>query len=199
MNWTPTFLKFAALASVLGLSLAPSLVSKAAIAADTFNLGTPGVQRFAQATGDIVDVASGNSAFSTLTKAVQAAGLVQTLKGDGPFTVFAPTNDAFNNLPPGVLDALLRPENKDLLTKVLLYHVVPGRVTSNALRTGSVETLNGGVAVNVSPERVVINNASVVQADVPASNGVVHAINRVLIPPGLVAELNLRNPVRGLY
>lgn len=145
-----------------------------------------------QATGDIVDVASGNENFSTLVAAVQVAGLVDALKGKGPLTVFAPTNAAFEELPDGVVEALLKPENKDLLGQILKYHVVPGKVMAADLTTGKVETLNGGLAVKVTPERVIVNNGSVIQADVDASNGVIHAVSRVLLPMGVVAELQSR-------
>ncbi|HHP7244095.1 MAG TPA: fasciclin domain-containing protein [Elainellaceae cyanobacterium] len=142
-----------------------------------------------QAPGTIVEVASGSDAFETLVQAVQAADLVDTLSGDGPYTVFAPTDDAFANLPDGALDALLLPENQDLLTDILTYHVVPGEVTSDELETGAVDSLNGGLAVQVDPDGVVVNDASVIQPDIDASNGVIHAINRVLIPPSVQPEL----------
>jgi uncharacterized surface protein with fasciclin (FAS1) repeats len=193
--------KLIVLASVCGLGVSVHGLAKTAIAAEPANVDSDHGATLAQATGDIVDVASGNPDFSTLVEAVQAAELVSTLQGPGPFTVFAPTNAAFEDLPEGVLDALLMPENQDLLVDVLTYHVVPGEVMSGDLSTGGVETLNGGIAVAVSPEGVVVNNASVIQADVPASNGVIHAINRVLIPQDLVAELEARSmqPVPGLW
>lgn len=152
--------------------------------------------------GTIIDVASGNESFETLVAAIQAAGLVETLSGEGPFTVFAPTDEAFAELPDGVVDALLKPENRDLLTEILTYHVVPGEVMSSDLETGPVETLNGGLAVRVDPDKVVVNNSSVILPDVPASNGVIHAINRVLLPVGVADELASRmqpEPIRGLW
>ena len=206
MKHTCLLFKLAVLTGAVGISLAPGAIAASEIVSSSIDIRSMGAPKLAQATGDIVDVASNNPDFSTLVEAVQAAGLVSTLQGDGPFTVFAPTNAAFDALPPGALEALLMPENRDLLTDVLTYHVVPDEVTSDELETGVVDTLNGGLAVNVSPERVVVNDASVVQADVPASNGVVHAINRVLLPPGLVDELQARTatddaqePVRGLW
>ena len=206
MKHTSLLFKLAVLTGAVGISLAPGAIAASEIVSSSIDIRSMGAPKLAQATGDIVDVASNNPDFSTLVEAVQAAGLVSTLQGDGPFTVFAPTNAAFDALPPGALEALLMPENRDLLTDVLTYHVVPDEVTSDELETGVVDTLNGGLAVNVSPERVVVNDASVVQADVPASNGVVHAINRVLLPPGLVDELQARTatddaqePVRGLW
>lgn len=146
----------------------------------------------AQTPSNLVEVAGANGSFKTLISAIQAAGLSESLASGGPFTVFAPTDEAFAALPAGVLNALLLPENRDLLTQVLAYHVVPGAVTSDELTTGDVETLNGGLAVRVEPDQVVVNDASVVTADVAASNGVIHAINRVLIPEGLVEELQSR-------
>ncbi|MEP1060111.1 MULTISPECIES: fasciclin domain-containing protein [Cyanophyceae] len=119
--------------------------------------------------------------FKTLARAVEAAGLTQTVQQGGNFTVFAPTDAAFTALPAGTLAKLLKPENKALLRQVLAYHVVPGTVPSSALKTGLVKTLGGGLAVRVDGDKVVVNNASVIQADIAASNGVVHAINRVLI------------------
>ena len=133
---------------------------------------------------DIVDIAAGNSDFSTLVAAVSAAGLVDTLKGDGPFTVFAPTNAAFAALPAGTVDTLLLPENKDQLVKVLTYHVVPGAVTSDQLagQRLSVATVQGqNVHVN-GTHGVKVNDATVTSADIVASNGVIHVIDKVLLP-----------------
>ncbi|QQE66846.1 hypothetical protein GFS31_35500 [Leptolyngbya sp. BL0902] len=149
--------------------------------------------QLAQAGDTIVDIAAGNSAFSTLVTAVQAADLVDVLSGEGPFTVFAPTNDAFAALPTEVLEALLLPENQDLLTDVLAYHVVPDIVTSDSLVSpGEIETLNGPVRVRSSADEVIVNDANVVLADVEASNGIIHAIDTVLIPAGLVDALTAR-------
>jgi len=138
---------------------------------------------------DIVDVAAGAKGFTTLVKAVKAAGLVETLKGKGPFTVFAPTDEAFANLEkasPGTIATLLKPENKAKLTAVLTYHVVSGAVTSKQaakLKDGTkVKTVNGkSVTVNVS-NGVTIDGAKVIKADIKASNGVIHVIDKVLVP-----------------
>ncbi|CUH79183.1 Immunogenic protein MPT70 precursor [Tritonibacter multivorans] len=133
---------------------------------------------------DIVDIAAGNSDFSTLVAAVSAAGLVDTLKSDGPFTVFAPTNAAFAALPAGTVDTLLMPETKDQLVKVLTYHVVPGAVTSDQLagQRLSVATVQGqNVHVN-GTHGVKVNDATVTSADIIASNGVIHVIDKVLLP-----------------
>jgi uncharacterized surface protein with fasciclin (FAS1) repeats len=147
----------------------------------------------------IVEVASNNDSFDTLVQAVQAANLADTLSGEGPYTVFAPTDEAFSQLPEGALDFLLQPENQDLLVEVLTYHVVPGSVMSGDLSTGGVDTLNGGIAVGVSDSGVVINNASVVTPDIEASNGVIHVINRVLIPEDLQQQLASRLGMEEIY
>jgi uncharacterized surface protein with fasciclin (FAS1) repeats len=136
--------------------------------------------------GTIVDIAAGNSSFTTLVQAVQAAGLADTLSGNGPFTVFAPTNEAFAALPKGTLEKLLRPENRGTLRKVLTYHVVSGDVKSTNLRSGKVNTVEGSpVAVQVRSRGITVNNARVINADIDASNGVIHAIDRVILPPNL--------------
>lgn len=132
--------------------------------------------------GTIVEVASANPDFSTLVAAVSAAGLVETLSGEGPFTVFAPTNDAFAALPPGVLDALLLPENKDALVKILTYHVVPGTVLAADITDGDVATVEGQNVTLSTANGVTVNGATVVTADVLADNGVIHVIDAVLVP-----------------
>ena len=138
----------------------------------------------ASATPDIVAVAAGNSDFSTLVAAVQAAGLVETLQGDGPFTVFAPTNDAFAKLPAGTVENLLKPENKDQLVAILAYHVVPAKVKAKDVQPGEAPTVNGApIAVSVDYGKVKVNNANVVATDVMASNGVIHVIDQVILPP----------------
>jgi uncharacterized surface protein with fasciclin (FAS1) repeats len=132
----------------------------------------------------IVDVAAGNKSFTTLVKALKAADLVETLSGVGPYTVFAPTNEAFNKLPKATLANLLKPENKAQLQRVLTYHVVAGNVTSKMLKAGKVPTVAGAdITVKISGKNVTINNAKVIKADVKASNGVIHAIDTVLLPP----------------
>ncbi len=133
---------------------------------------------------DIVDIAASNGSFNTLVAAVTAAGLVDTLKGEGPFTVFAPTDAAFAALPAGTVDSLLLPENKDQLVSILTYHVVPGAVTSDQLAGQhlDVATVNGAeVRVNGS-NGVKVNDATVTTADIIASNGVIHVIDSVLLP-----------------
>jgi uncharacterized surface protein with fasciclin (FAS1) repeats len=135
---------------------------------------------------DIVETATEAGSFNTLVAAVEAAGLAETLKGEGPYTVFAPTDEAFGKLPEGTVESLLKPENKDKLVEILTYHVVPGKVTSDAIGTEeiSAETVEGS-ELNVVQEdgKVMVNGeAEVVKADVMASNGVIHVIDTVLMP-----------------
>jgi uncharacterized surface protein with fasciclin (FAS1) repeats len=131
----------------------------------------------------IVTIAAGNKNFKTLVKALKAADLVETLSGEGPYTVFAPTDAAFAKLPKATLTNLLKPANKAQLKKVLTYHVVSGAVTSKMLKSGAVATVEGSsVNVKVKGKNVTVNNAKVIIADVKASNGVIHAIDTVLIP-----------------
>ena len=133
---------------------------------------------------DIVDIAASNDDFSTLVAAVTAAGLVETLKGDGPFTVFAPTNAAFAKLPAGTVESLLEPANRDTLVSILTYHVVPGAVTSDQLagKRLNVTTVQGGTVHVDGRNGVKVNNATVTAADIMATNGVVHVIDTVLLP-----------------
>ena len=132
----------------------------------------------------IVDVASASGSFNTLVAAVQAAGLGDTLMADGPYTVFAPTDEAFAALPEGVLDKLLLPENKAVLTQILTYHVVGGEVPSSAVVTGMVPTVEGtDLDVVAEGGEVTVNGANVVATDVVADNGIIHVIDGVLLPP----------------
>ncbi|MEM9425700.1 MAG: fasciclin domain-containing protein [Pseudomonadota bacterium] len=133
---------------------------------------------------DIVDTAVAAGSFTTLVAAVQAADLVDTLKSPGPFTVFAPTDDAFAALPAGTLDSLLLPENKGTLTEILTYHVVSGRVPASRLagKRGSITTVEGRAVHFDGRNGVTINNANVVTADIMASNGIIHVIDSVLLP-----------------
>jgi uncharacterized surface protein with fasciclin (FAS1) repeats len=141
-------------------------------------------------TGNIVQVVSSNSSLSTLSRAIEASGLKNTL-ANGNYTLLAPTDEAFSSLSPGTVEFLLKPENRSLLRQIIAYHTAPGEITSSQFITGSsIATLGGGVAVRVNPERVILNNASVVQADIKASNGVVHTISRVLIPPRLREKIS---------
>lgn len=136
------------------------------------------------ATKNIVETAVAAGQFTTLAKALTAAGLVETLSGPGPFTVFAPTDAAFAKLPPGTVENLLKPENKAQLTSILTFHVVPGLAPSSAIagKTGQVDTVNGAKLNVDGTNGVRVGDATVVQADVAASNGVIHVIDTVLIP-----------------
>jgi uncharacterized surface protein with fasciclin (FAS1) repeats len=132
---------------------------------------------------DIVDVAAGNDDFSTLVAAVKAAGLVDTLKGKGPFTVFAPTNAAFAALPAGTVESLLKPENRDQLVAILTYHVVPGRVmAADVVGLSSAGTVNGRNITIDTSNGVKVDNANVTATDITASNGVIHVIDAVILP-----------------
>ena len=133
---------------------------------------------------DIVDTAVEAGQFETLVAAVKAANLVETLKGEGPFTVFAPTDEAFAALPEGTVDDLLKPENRDTLTAVLTYHVVPGKVMAeDAMAADSATTVQGqDISITTMDGRVMVNDATVIQPDIEASNGVIHVIDGVLMP-----------------
>ncbi len=132
--------------------------------------------------GTIVEVASATDGFSTLVAAVEAAGLVETLSGEGPFTVFAPTDEAFAALPEGVLEKLLLPENVDLLTRILTYHVVAGEVLAADVVAGEVTTVEGTAITIAVDGGVTVNGAKVTATDVLASNGVIHVIDAVILP-----------------
>ncbi|WP_299943812.1 fasciclin domain-containing protein [uncultured Ruegeria sp.] len=132
---------------------------------------------------DIVDTAVGAGSFETLVAAVQAAELVDTLKGEGPFTVFAPTDEAFAALPDGTVENLLKPENKDQLVAILTYHIVAGKVMSSDLSDDmTAATVQGGDITIDLDNGVMVNDANVVQADIEAENGVIHVIDKVILP-----------------
>lgn len=133
---------------------------------------------------NIVETAVGHGSFKTLVTAVKAADLVETLSGKGPFTVFAPLDDAFSALPKGTVESLVEPESKDKLKGILTYHVIAGKVMSTDLKDGmEAETVNGGkVTITLKDKKVFVNGAEVVLADVATDNGVIHAINQVLMP-----------------
>ncbi|MBD2461472.1 fasciclin domain-containing protein [Oscillatoria sp. FACHB-1407] len=134
-------------------------------------------------------VVASDESFSTLNAAIQAAGLETTLSEPGPYTVFAPTNEAFEALPEGTVDQLLLPENREVLQQVLSYHVVPGNVTSADITPGEVTTVEGSpVNINTDAGEVTVGEATVVEPDIIASNGVVHGIDEVLLPPSFQAQ-----------
>jgi uncharacterized surface protein with fasciclin (FAS1) repeats len=136
------------------------------------------------ATKDIVDTAVAAGSFKTLAAALQAAGLVETLKGKGPFTVFAPTDAAFAKLPAGTVEDLLKPENKAKLTAILTYHVVPGEVkAAQAAKLPSAKTVNGAsLTIHATGGKVMVDNATVTAADIVCTNGVIHVIDTVVLP-----------------
>lgn len=162
-----------------------SLVVLLASTGSMFAWNPPGDNIIEEPNKDIVELAVGTDILSTLVAAVKAGDLVETLQGDGPFTVFAPTNEAFSQLPAGTLENLLKPENKDQLVAILTYHVVPGKVMSTDLSDGLTSaTANGAkVAFKVNDSGVSVNGAKVVKADIQANNGVVHVIDKVILPP----------------
>lgn len=143
----------------------------------------------------IVDLAVADGRFNTLVAAVQAAGLVDTLKGEGPFTVFAPTDEAFAKLPAGTLDNLLKPENKDLLVKILTYHVIPGKVkAAEVVKASELKTVQGfPVQIRTDGGKVFVDNAQVVLTDVRASNGIIHVIDTVILPPDDIVDTAVKD------
>jgi uncharacterized surface protein with fasciclin (FAS1) repeats len=167
----------------LNRKVAGSLVAVVAIGAVMF-LSLGAVARPKGPAKDIVDTAVAAGSFKTLAAALQAAGLVDTLKGPGPFTVFAPTDEAFAKLPAGTVDELLKPENKEKLAAILTYHVVAGKVTAaQVMKINSAKTVNGAsVAISVNGGTVMVDGAKVIKADIMCSNGVIHVIDSVLMP-----------------
>ncbi len=168
--------------------IAAALVMLTACGGDGSSEDTVVEETVAEATemaeaGDIVAVASATEGFSTLVAALTAGGLVETLQGEGPFTVFAPTDAAFAALPAGLLDKLLLPENKAVLVSILTYHVVPGMVMSADIMAGDVATVEGSSVKLDTSYGVKVNDATVTTADVAASNGVIHVIDAVIVPP----------------
>ena len=159
------------------------LVSLAAAIALALSLGTFARPKPA-ATKDIVDTAVAAGSFKTLAAALQAAGLIDTLKSKGPFTVFAPTDEAFAKLPAGTVEDLLKPENKAKLVAILTYHVVPGKVlAAQVTKMTSAKTVNGeSLTISVNNGSVMVDNAKVVKTDILCSNGVIHVIDSVVLP-----------------
>ena len=192
MRWTKKLGLAAtiAVAAVAGLALgACSSSSDAATTPSTTTTTADSSMSTAPADQTIVEIAAGNHDFSTLVAAVRAAGLADTLSGPGPFTVFAPTNEAFAKLPAGTVDTLLKPANKQQLAAILAYHVVPAAVMAKDVTPGTVETVNGAsFTVAIEDGSVILtdgqgNKAKVVTTDLVASNGVIHVIDTVLLPP----------------
>ena len=157
-------------------------IAAAALTAVSLAAGSTSVRAAGK---DIVDTAVAAGQFNTLAAALRAAGLVDTLKGPGPFTVFAPTDTAFAKLPAGTLQDLLKPENKSRLAAILTYHVVPGKVmAADVVKLREAKTVNGGtLKITVSGEKVMVNDAKVTSTDIQTSNGVIHVIDGVILPP----------------
>ena len=164
--------------------MSSKLVKLAAAAAMTIGLALGSFNAYAE-DKDIVDTAVAAGQFNTLATALTAAGLVDTLKGPGPFTVLAPTDAAFAKLPAGTVDSLLKPENKAKLTAILTYHVVPGKVmAADVVKLKEAKTVNGAmVKIKVNGSNVMVNDAKVTATDIAASNGVIHVIDTVIPPP----------------
>lgn len=171
---------------VIVLALVASVSFAACGSDDSMSTDTTAAEEMSgdmAAAGDIVAVASATEGFTTLVAALTAAGLVETLQGAGPFTVFAPNDDAFAALPAGLLEKLLMPENIDVLKSILTYHVVAGMVMSTDVMAGDAPTVEGSTVKLGTSYGVQVNEATVVLADVAASNGVIHVIDKVLVPP----------------
>jgi transforming growth factor-beta-induced protein len=168
-------IRFAALAAL-------AVFAFASVTAVADQHGKKGDKMAAKA--DIVDTAVAAGQFKTLAAALQAAGLIETLKGPGPFTVFAPTDEAFAKLPAGTVEDLLKPENKDKLTSILTYHVVAGKVkAADVVKLKEAKTVQGGaVAIKTADGKVMVDGANVVKTDIGASNGVIHVIDAVILP-----------------
>ncbi|MDQ3258701.1 MAG: fasciclin domain-containing protein [Acidobacteriota bacterium] len=170
---------------ILSVFTAVLMLASVATVSVNGNPSTKSVNKLAAQTGDIVDTAVAAGSFNTLAKALEAAGLVDALKGEGPFTVFAPTDEAFAKLPAGTIETLLRPENKDKLKAILLYHVVHGKVVAAdvvKLNGKEPKTLQGGKVKISTKHGVMVDNAMVIKKDVLATNGVIHVIDTVLMP-----------------
>jgi uncharacterized surface protein with fasciclin (FAS1) repeats len=161
-----------------------ALTTMAAVAVTAFSLAV-GSTNGRAADMNIVDTAVEAGQFTTLATALEAAGLVETLKGPGPFTVFAPTDEAFAKLPDGTVETLLKPENRDQLTAILTYHVVPGSVmAADVVTLDEAETVNGKMLnISTSGNSVMVNDATVTATDIAASNGVIHVVDSVILPP----------------
>jgi len=184
------FVLFALLATLVLAACAPAAPAAPAVVPTAMPMNTPVPTEAPQT---IVDIAVADGRFGTLVAAVQAAGLVETLSGEGPFTVFAPTDDAFAKLPAGTLEDLLKPENKQMLTDILLYHVVPGSVKAADVvsLTEAATALGKNVSVKVEGDKVYINDAMVIITDIVASNGIIHVVDTVILPPAEEVKLDI--------
>lgn len=159
------------------------LIFVSMLAALTASISTAGTYKNKETSKDLVSVAAAADNFSTLVAAVKAADLVGVLQGEGPYTIFAPTNEAFAALPAGTLESLLKPENKDQLIAILTYHVVPAKVLAKDVAAGMVDTANGTkLTIAIDAGSVMVQDAKVVATDILASNGVIHVVDKVILP-----------------
>lgn len=185
-GWLRKILSIAAIVSASTLVVMPVEAKNCQAKSEMQAESMPMPNESAASKLSLVEIASKNDSFKTLIAALQAAGLVETLAEKGPFTVFAPTDEAFAALPKGTVEMLLKPENKDKLIKVLTYHVVAGAVKSGELTDGKVTTLEGNpVMIKFDSGKVMVNEAKVTTADIQASNGVIHIIDKVILPPDM--------------
>lgn len=171
------------IASLLMLPIVASCASQTAQAPTAPATTSLAASPTPQAGGTILEVAAANPALKNLTAAIQAGGLNETLEGQGPFTVFAPTDQAFSTVSAATRQQLLQPQNRKTLTRILSYHVVPGELSSSQLNPGAVKTLEGQTLTVQTGSQVTVNNARVTQPDIQASNGVIHVIDRIIVPP----------------
>jgi uncharacterized surface protein with fasciclin (FAS1) repeats len=183
-----SLIKLLAIAGVFGLGVAPAVVAQVAEPIPAVKQDT------IVPNADIATIVGGVEGFSTLEAALEAADLTEALAGEGPFTVIAPTNDAFEALPDGVVEALLLPENKDLLTEVLTYHVIAGEVPYAALEPGTVTTLSGeDLTITFEGAEAFVDGIEIVGSDIPATNGLIHVVqDGVLVPADVATELGAR-------
>jgi uncharacterized surface protein with fasciclin (FAS1) repeats len=188
-RWLVGFASIGAMTLLAACGSATDTAADTVPAQDPMVTESPAVEPDAASDGNsVVDVATSEENFSILVEAVEAAKLTDTLSDSGPITLFAPTNEAFEALPEGTLDKLLLPENQDLLRQVLTYHVIQEEVPAAQVTSGEVATAAGApvsIQVDEATGEVMVNQARVVTADITASNGVIHAIDQVLLPPGL--------------
>ena len=164
-------------------TLSEEVDSDVEVMSDDMSETFEGEETVAEDSDTIVDVATSSETFTTLVSALSETELVEVLQGDGPFTVFAPTDEAFEALPEGTLDALMAPENRDVLVSLLSYHVVPEALPSEQLETGFVDSVQGTPLQVEVGEEVTVNGITIVDEEIPASNGVIHTIDQVILPP----------------
>jgi len=165
--------------------MTPETTMATTVAPATTDATAPGTTAAAAALGSVVEVAAASGSFSTLIAAIQVSGLAGTLSEGGPFTVFAPSEEAFAALPAGLLEKLMKPENKTVLAQILTYHVVSGKVLSSDVKDGAVASVEGSELTFSTTGGIMVNDAKITTPDVPASNGVIHVIDKVLLPAGI--------------